>query len=351
MKSPPDLSRLLIIRNDRIGDLVLTLPAFEYARKAYPNAEISVLVAEGTAPLLQKNANVDRVLTDDGKSSSKELARRLRPQRFHATVVINTNTRNCLAVWRARIPIRVCWAGKPIGLLLGNHRVRLRRSHPPIHESEFALALVKRLGIDPSVMLSPPSLHMDEVVRQRVRARIQGDLGRDGPLFGVHPGNYNSAYNWPPERYLELVRYLASRGRVAVTGGPGERALLAAMKAELPHTALPRVAFYSDFELQEACAAIAMEDVLTVSSTGPMHLAGALGTPVVALFSAHPAHDPKKWAPFGNENTILQPPLLDGESAEIPREQAHEHMCRISLEDVIRANLRHVTSPRCRQSA
>ena len=345
------MPRLLIIRNDRVGDLLLSLPALEYARKVFPETEISVLASSRTASLLRGNAHVDRVLLDDGKSSARVLGAQLRQHVFDAAIAIFTNTRNCLAVWHAGIPLRVAWAHKPVGLLLGNRRVWIRRSHPPIHETEFALAFVRRLRTVAGVPLFPPSITVDPDALRRVELRIRSDLGDQGPCFGVHPGSYGSTYNWPAQRYLELASQLAAYGRVVVTGGPGEREMLADMQAQLVPGLRSRVAFYHEFDLQELAAAISQLDVLTVSNTGPMHLAGVLGTPLVALFSAHPAHSAAKWEPFGQRKTILQAPLLPGERAEIPPGASLEHMCRISVDEVVQANLAHLQHPRVRQSA
>ncbi len=342
MKSVPEPSRLLIVRNDRVGDLVLTLPALEYARKAFPSSHITVLAGQRTQPLLHGSPHMDRVLADDRGSSAWELARRLRSERFDAAVVINPGTRTYLAVWLAGIPIRVTWSRRLAGRLLGNRHVTLRRSHPPVHESEFALAFLRRLRSDPSIQLSAPRLVPDAATVARIGARVQEDLGPDRPLFGVHPGNYHSAWNWPPERYLHLIVKLAARGSVMVTGGPGEEGLLGQLEEGMPVGLVDRVAFYRDFNLGELCAALSMVDVLTVSNTGPMHLASVQGTPVVALFSSELCQCPAKWAPMGVHNTILQAPPQPRPRWRISTDEIHRQMCRISVEEVVEANLRIV---------
>ena len=346
--SEPD--RLLIVRNDRVGDLMLTMPTFEYVRRAYPSSHISVLAGQRTSTLLRRNAFLDQVLVDDPSSSAWQLAKRLRDQQFDAALVVNAKTRNYLAVWMAGIPTRVTWARRPVGWLLGNRHVTLRRSHPPVHESEFALAFARTLRSDPSIEVSAPELHLDPEVVTRVRTRIRADVGTTGPLLGVHPGNYNSAWNWPADRYFQLISRLAQHAPVVVTGGPGEEGLLNQLEENLPRNLAHRAVFYRNFDLDELCAALSLIDSLTVSNTGPMHLASGLGTPVVALFSSQLSQCPAKWAPLGQSNTVLQAPLRPDD--ELSPEKEHEYMCRISLEDVVQANLRtiHVPAlqlPRC----
>lgn len=338
-------SRLLIVRNDRLGDLVLTLPTLEYARKLFPAARISLLTGQRTSAVVDRNPHVDEVLKDDGSCSAWQLAKRLRAGRYDAALVVNASTRNYLAVWLAGIPVRVTWSRRPMGWLLGNRHVTLRRSHPPVHESEFALAFIRNLGTDPSIQPSVPRLLPDPLVIERIGARIRGDLGGRRPRFAVHPGNYRSAWNWPPERYVRLITELAAHGGVVVTGGPGEEGLIQQLREGLGDSVAHRVAFYLDLSLEELCATLSLVDVLTVSSTGPMHLAGVLGTPVVALFSSQLWQCPEKWAPLGDRTMILQAPPLPDADVRISPEEIHAHMCLITLEAVVEANLQQLAVP------
>jgi ADP-heptose:LPS heptosyltransferase len=336
------LRRILLVRNDRIGDLVLTLPAFEAVRRSWPQAHVAALVSPYAGPLLAGNRTIDELLVDDPDDSVGQLARRLKPMRFDAAVVFNSNTRNCLAVWRAGIAQRVCWAYKGAGGLFGNRRVALHRSHPPVHEAEFALAFARRLGATARLSELAPRLEIDAATQRRVADRIGEELGTGGPLFGVHPGNKNSAFNWPTAHYAELVCRLAQIGRVMVTGSAAEVRLMEVIRLRLSDAIRRRVGFYSDFQLLELAAAISAQTVLTVSSTGPMHIAGIVGTPVVALFSPHPVHAPAKWAPLGTNHTLLIAPLDDGEDPRVEPERGAVLMARIGVEKVLAANLRYI---------
>src|SRR5262249_12217220 len=138
--------RILIVRNDRIGDLALTLPAIEALRRHLPHAHLTLLASHYAGPLLDAHPAIDELLLDDPDHNFWQLAGRLRRGRFDAALVINTNTRNSLAIRLAGIRRRVCWGYKPLGWLSATDRVMLRRSHPPVHEAEFALAFAARLG-------------------------------------------------------------------------------------------------------------------------------------------------------------------------------------------------------------
>ncbi len=332
--TPP--RRVLIVRNDRIGDLMLTLPALEALRSALPQAHLSLLASSYAAPLMRGSQLVDECIEDDPTWTARDLAHQLKLRRFDTAIVINANTRNALSVWRAGIRRRVGWAYKPTSWIFSNHRVRLHRSRPPVHESEFAMEFVRALVPDVQRARQDPTLAVVESEQQRVATYIAQRVGADGPLFGVHPGNLKSAYNWPVDCYCELVIRLSKHGRVVVTGSQQETELVDQI---VDAAATPRVLGVTNWSLGELAACIRQMDVLTISSTGPMHMAGVLGTPVVALFSAHPAHSPLKWRPLGNGHTILQARLNQDQDPCVTEDESEDHMRTISVNDVLRANL------------
>jgi ADP-heptose:LPS heptosyltransferase len=130
-----------------------------------------------------------------------------------------------------------------------------------------------------------------------------------------------------------------------ITGRASEIPLLEEVRGQLDRSAQTRVKFFTDFDLSQLAAALSLQTVLTASSTGPMHMAGILGTPVVALFSPHPAHLAQKWAPLGRGHTLLVAPLEANEHPRIPRSQGTAVMARISVEQALVANLNYLRNP------
>jgi ADP-heptose:LPS heptosyltransferase len=332
--------RILLVRNDGIGDLVLTLPAMTAIRRQFPDAHLTALLGPGAAGLLDGSRLVDFTMIDDPSQSHFQLAARLRQGRFDTAVVFNSKSRNCRAMWLAGIPTRVCWGYTPLGMLLGNRRIFVHRSRPPIHESAFCLEFARRLEAQPQSTDFAPQLAIDTALRDQIASRIAGELGTAGPLFGVHPGDKGSAYNWPASHYAELAIRLARVGRVIITGKQLERPLLEQIRSQLSDETRKRVGLFWNLDLLELAAVIEQQTALTVGSTGPMHVAGIVGTKVVALFSPHPCHSPKKWAPLGDGHTLLVAPLHAGEDPYVPRNKSAAVMARISVEQVLEANLR-----------
>ena len=126
-----------------------------------------------------------------------------------------------------------------------------------------------------------------------------------------------------------------------VSGSPADRPLLDAIRRRLARLTETRVGIFTDFDLPELTAAISLETSLSVSSTGPMHIAGILGTPLVGLFSPHPVHSLAKWAPLGSKHTLFVAPLEPGENPRVSHERGEEVMGRIRVDDVLAANLHY----------
>ena len=124
------LRRILLVRNDRIGDLVLTLPAFEAVRRHWPQAHVTALVSPEAGPLVAGNRTINELVVDDPADSPWQLGRRLKSMRFDAALVFNTNTRNCLAVWLSGIRAR-SGSGRGRGRVLPLRHRRDAARNPP----------------------------------------------------------------------------------------------------------------------------------------------------------------------------------------------------------------------------
>ncbi len=220
---PEDIRRVAVFRNDRLGDLVCTLPVFEALRSGLPQAHITAIVHPDAAPLLVGHPHVDQVLTADKKVRTGPLTRLLREGRFDAVLMVHCTGRNALAALLSRTPIRVTHGRRWFRALCGTHRFYKSRRWPPLHESNFCLSFTQRLGLPLTLEQATPRLVIDPALRTAMLARIRTQIGSEGPLFGVHPGNRASAYNWPAEHYLAAITRLAAAGRVVITGSEHDR--------------------------------------------------------------------------------------------------------------------------------
>lgn len=289
------VERVLVARTDRLGDVLLTTPVASAVRASFPSAHIAFLVRPYAAPLLEGHPDIDEVLLDEGDDAAA-LAARLRAGRFDAAVVAYPRWRMVQAVWRARIPLRVGPANKAYALLL-NRPVVQRRSRGERHEADHNLALLAPLGVP--FRRFPTVLRLTDAEREEGRRRL-ASLRRDvgsRPLAVLHPGGGGSAPRWPVEHFMELASRLARAGAaVVVTAGPGED--YAAAAAALDGADEVALLAPGGLTVRQLAGVLAAAGVVVANSTGPLHMAVALGVPTVSIYPGSGTGQPRRWGPY-----------------------------------------------------
>ncbi|HTU24536.1 MAG TPA: glycosyltransferase family 9 protein [Pirellulales bacterium] len=336
------IRRIALVRNNHMGDLVCTLPAFEALRTGLPHAHITAIVNPGAAPLLNKHPHVDDLLFDDELDPPEQLTALLKAGRFDAVLVTFCTRRNAWAAFRARVPIRVTHGRRWFQALCGTHRCYASRKKPPYHESSFILTFTQRLGIPLTLEQARPYLFVDPAERARVEERITSRIGRQGPLFAVHPGSRKSAFNWPVESYYRTVERLAQVGRVILTGSDPDRPQLDWIESRLTPALRERVMMLTDLSLPQLVAGLSLVDAFVSSSTGPLHIAAIVSGHALGLYSDAFYLHPRRWGPIGPNSSVLisewkfpEPPLIRSPRAE-------EHMAQITVDAVVERMLHPV---------
>jgi len=282
-----------------LGDLVMAMPTLRALRTLYPGAEITALLKRPMRPLLEPCPWVDRVITprhrkggrrrEDRGTGLAGLARKLAGGRFDTALLLANSFRSALLVRLAGIPRRVGYARDGRGALLTDGLLP-RRSvggrYLPTPARDYYLGLARYLGApEPDralTLFTRPEI--DAQVKARFRAAGHDPEAGPGLAILVPGANYGDAKMWYPERFArEADRMAGALGlRVAVSGSPAERAILAevieAARAEVLD--LPRLGF----TLRELKSAVRLASIVVSNDTGPRHVAAALGVPVVTLF-------------------------------------------------------------------
>jgi heptosyltransferase-3 len=302
--------KILVARTDRLGDLVLSLPVFAAGRTARPDWEFHALVSSACAPLVENDPNVAAVWTWDevgGEAADADLVARLRAERFDAAVLLQFRAPLARLLRKAGIRRRYGPWSKPSSWLLLNRGVWQQRSRGGRHEMDLNLALLERILGRCSVESSLPRLHL---------AAAQEDIGRvfrcqEAPgarvVAFVHPGSGGSALDWKPARFAAVASALADLPdwRVFVTGQGGDGPAVLAMQAAALDS---RVGILLNrYALREFLGVLSAGDVFIGPSTGPLHLAAALGLGTVGLYPPVSAMSPQRWGPRGRWNRVLVP--------------------------------------------
>ena len=294
---PSGLRRILLRLPSWLGDVVMARPAVAAITAALPDATFIAQAPKPFLPLAARLPGVSAVLSvgrDRGPRDLLASRRALRAEGFDAAVVFPRGHRAALAPFLARIPVRVGFGARGKGPLL-THGVTGWRPLRSDHRSRFFAALAAPFSVTVPEGDLPP-LAVSEAEREAAR-RLLLALGRrtDRPLVAIEAGaSYGPAKCWPVASFAELARRLGAQGMDVVTvGTPAAAPIEAAVAARAPEL-LRGVGRTAD--LGVLLALLAAADLLVTNDTGPMHVATAVGTPVVALFGAT---DPVVSAPLG----------------------------------------------------
>ncbi|MBI3088035.1 MAG: lipopolysaccharide heptosyltransferase II [Candidatus Omnitrophica bacterium] len=313
----PAHQRILVIRLDRIGDVVLSTPVLQALRDAYPRAFLAMMVRPVCRELVEGNPCVNEVLLYDkdgrhrGILSTIRFARGLRRHHFDTALVLHPTNRSHWIPWLAGIPVRIGYDRKSGWLL--THRVPHRKQEGARHEAEYAVEMLRVLpapdggpgGLEPPRVLSP-YVPIHPAAEAGV-ARLFQERGVDGasPLVALHPSASDASKRWPAERFAQLAdRLVESCGaRVVLVAGPDDARHARAVEQAMRRRPLNAAGALSVGEL---AVLLARCRLLVSNDSGPVHVAAAVGTPVVALFGrCQPGVNATRWRPLGPRHVVL----------------------------------------------
>jgi ADP-heptose:LPS heptosyltransferase len=306
--APTTPRRILCLRLERIGDLLMTLPALAELRALAPDGEIDLVVGSWNLDIARAIPGITRVETADAAWLSREgeglsiapLLKRAsswRPLRYDLAINFEPDIRSNLALAAAG-------AGRTAGFVSGGGGAVLDVGldyDATAHTEDNALRLVRAAlgatsGANPTPMLTIPDDRRADAVRRL--ARLPG-----GRRIGIHVSGGRAIKQWPESRFREVAEHLV-RDRDAslvLTGAPGDRTLVEIVRSALPDDRVLDLTAGTD--LLTTAAIIQQLDLFVTGDTGPMHLARAVATPIVAIFGPS---DPRRYGPRGVHDVIVR---------------------------------------------
>jgi heptosyltransferase-2 len=316
------IERIVVRAPNWIGDVVLSLGAVRDLRRNFPAARIEVLARPWVAALYDAVAEVDAVRPSAGIRAD---ARSLRGA-FDAAVLLPNSFASALPAWHADIPHRWGYATDLRGPLL-TRAGRVPDAVGGRSQVYYYRAMLAAVGLTvsatPDASLSCPP---------EWGSRGDDLLGQGGPWIGLNPGAfYGTAKRWIPERYAAVGDTLARRtgSRVAIVGGPAERALGESIAAGMSE---PARVLCGETSLADLTGVLSRLRLLVTNDSGPMHLAAALGVPLVAIFGPT---DERETGPVGDAHRIVREPVYCSpcKLRECPID--HRCMTRIGIDRVV----------------
>ena len=282
LPAPDEVRKVLVIRPRFVGDICLTLPVLDNLRRLAPQAELHYLVEEEAAPLLAGDPRLAQVWAAARGGSARagaRLARALRAARFDVVLDLFCNPRTALWTAATGAAWRVGYPNKKLRSAAYNVPVRT----DAVNAVEFHLASLRALGWTPEFV--PPALWIAPAEKSAAWNHLaEKGIPAGSELVGFHPGARFPTRRWQPEDFATLGRLLLARrprARLLVFGGPGEEDLARSIANDV---ADPRAQALTDTALRRFAALASLCSAFVVGDTGPLHVAGSAGVPLVGLF-------------------------------------------------------------------
>lgn len=331
------MDNILVIKLRYIGDVLLATPVLRALREAFPQARLTMAVNRGTEEILTGNPDLTEVLVVDrgGVGADLRFLGEIRRQRFDCVIDLTDGDRSAMMAWASGAPVRIGfnaehrWRGLLYTLIVTSSSV---------HRVERDLAAVRALGIEPKtdlpiLNLSPQEEHEAAELLEEIGAESANGVG-GRPLVLLHPGARYWFKAWPAERFAELADRLtdAYRCQILVGGADQDGDMVDRIRT---HARCDLKVLAGRVDLRQFAAVVKRCAVFIGNDTGAMHIAAAMGTPIVALFG--PSR-PAEWGPRGRDIAVLYKGL-DCRPCFHPTCRRGEDNCmrQISVEEVFAA--------------
>jgi len=329
---------ILAIKLRYLGDVLLATPTLHALKVAFPEARLTVLVNRGTDDILRGNPHVDEILPL-GRGSILQQSRfilDIRRRRFDTVVDLTDGDRAAFLTWISGARVRIGFNDEQ--RWTGHCYTTVVTGGAGAHRIERDLAALAPLGIEardriPQIWLGP------EDVARVDQLAVQLGLAKDRSWVVIQPGARYWFKAWPPQRFAEVADRLHDRFgcQVLVAGSPQEAALT---QAVVDHAKSPLLSIAGRSDVRMLAALLKRSTLFIGNDTGAMHIAAAVGTPLVGLFGPS---NPLEWGPRGGRaETIYKG--LDCRICFHPTCLRGEDNCMklITVEEVMAAAVRQI---------
>ena len=314
-KHKDTLSKILVVRNDKLGDLLVSFSSFAVLKKNLPETEIHVLVSNYTAPMAKMCSYIDKVIIDpDAEKASiwnraSRLKTTLQQEQYQAIITLFSSFHVGLAAFLAKIPIRIAPATK-IHQIFYNYRVTQRRSRSEKPEHRYNQDLAEYFlsikHLSPLKTVKPPFLKFNQDIISKLKTEflLKHNLSKDHIIIFLHPGSGGSARNLSANQYAQLANHLSSTKPfvIVVSHGPNEEKIAENVYQQL---STEKILYASKDGLEKFSQHLQFVDCFISGSTGPLHIAGALNTPTAGFYTNRRSATSLRWQTLNSDENRL----------------------------------------------
>lgn len=334
----------VIVRMDKIGDLVLTMPVDEHP--VFGRSRVHWFISKGLG-FIAEQAAPKRLATEFKRGFSPfELFRMikwLRKNNPRTIVLLHNPWWVSMAAWWADVPERIGRRSQWHSFLFLNVPITQKRSASDRHESDFNFDLVEwgfnRLGVRQAWNLHLLKRLFLRLVPPNPFGTVAARQLKSKNYRVVHPGMAGSALNWPQENFVLLIERLAQEMPVLITGTAADSKYLQKIEALKNQNNIRWLV--GELKTTELLDLLSQARSVVAPSTGVLHLAASLGTPSLGIYSPRKVEHPRRWGPKGLYATYLVPPVQEADlfspdvMKEISPDQVYDSLIKLEKSDVL----------------
>ncbi len=292
-----------INRTDNIGDVILNMPLAAKLKQHFPNCKVSMLARNYAQEIVESCQDIDQFVSSDALFALSESAQieYVKALKVDVFMPVYPNKHLCKIMKAARVPLRLGHVNRFYYLWYANKIMYIKRKRCELHQAQMCMQFLKAFKIPFFV----PVEQLHELIRIRPQANEHVKSYLDPQAFNLvlHPGSNGNSIEWPKAHFAELIKILPANVKVYLTGSEKEAEKYGDRVLNERVTPL-----FGRFTLNELTSFLGYVDGVVVGSTGPLHIAAALGTKVLGLFPAQQDLNIKHWGPIGKNAAAMEAP-------------------------------------------
>ena len=327
-----NIKHILVSRTDSIGDVVLTLPMAGILKEILPGVKISFLGRKYTMPVIALSKYVDEAMDFDAlrKMQTDEQIEFLKSRKIDCVIHVFPNEKVSMLCKKARIPVRAGTKNRLYHWFHCNKLIKLSRKKSELHEAQLNLKLIQFLGAKDSYSLDEVKNYygFEKFAELDDKFEMMIDPTRENVI--LHPKSKGSAREWGLENFDMLIKQMpAHQFKIFISGSREEGVLCKPLIENNPQV----IDLTGKMNLEQFIAFIYRADGLIAASTGPLHIAAALGKKALGLFAPMRPIHPGRWMPVGKRASFL---VLDKECSDCKNGGGCSCIKSLAVGDVLR---------------
>ncbi|MDO8525021.1 MAG: lipopolysaccharide heptosyltransferase II [Candidatus Omnitrophota bacterium] len=300
--------KILIVRLDRIGDVLLSTPVIKAVRDAFPDSRIAVMVRKYAKEIVTGNPYLDEVIVydkdgrDKGALGNIRFIRQLARKKFDMAFILHPTKRTHLLVSLAGIPETIGY-NKKWGILLKT-KIEHTKQDGLKHEADYTLDILRHAGLEPKdrALFMP----VDSASEERIdKIFKENGISKSDLCVSVHPGASCISKRWSAERFAGVAARLTERykAKIVIVAGDADKRLGDKVSSLLKENCLN---LSGKTSLADLASVLRRVKLFISNDSGPVHIASAVGTPVIAIFGrGDRGLSPRRWGPTGKSDIAL----------------------------------------------